>query len=157
MDASIGITMERRRGVALTLSTILADEFVLQTKTRNAHWNVQGRDFHNKHLFFESQYRELDTIIDEVAERIRSLGHFAPASLKEYAALTHFSEQAPEDNDSLTYIKELLGDHESMILHLRENIARVADEWHDAGTSDFVTGLMKEHEKMAWMLRAHLP
>jgi starvation-inducible DNA-binding protein len=156
MQPNIGIKPANLSEVAKTLSTFLADEFVLYTKTRNAHWNVEGPDFHDKHKFFESQYNELDEIMDEVAERIRILGHYAPATLKDFLQLTHLTEQIRSKNDSQGFIKELLGDHESIIVFLRENINRFANELQDAGTSDFITGIMETHEKMAWMLRAHL-
>ena len=156
MQPNIGIKPENLTAVAKTLSTFLADEFLLYTKTRNAHWNVEGPDFHDKHKFFESQYEELDEIMDEVAERIRILGHYAPATLKDFLQLTHLTEQIRSKNDSQGFIKELLGDHESIIVFLRENIKRFADELNDAGTSDFITGIMETHEKMAWMLRSHL-
>ena len=156
MEAKIGIKPEYLKEVAHSLGKILSDEYVLYTKTRKAHWCVTGADFHSKHLFFESQYTQLEEIIDEVAERIRSLGHFPPASLKEFLQLTHLSEQSREENDSIGYIKELLADHESILIHLRENIDGYANRLHDAGSSDYITGLMETHEKMAWMLRAHL-
>lgn len=156
MEARIGIKPENLSGVAHILSKILADEFLLFTKTLNAHWNVEGEGFHDKHLFFESQYKQLNEIMDEVAERIRILGHYAPATLRQFIELTQFTEQLKEKNDGEGFIKELLGDHESIIIELRENINHFADDLKDAGTSDFVTGLMKSHEKMAWMLRAHL-
>jgi starvation-inducible DNA-binding protein len=156
MQPNIGIQPANLTEVAKTLSTFLADEFVLYTKTRNAHWNVEGPDFHDKHKFFESQYNELDEIMDEVAERIRTLGHYAPATLKDFLQLTHLTEQTRSKNDSQGFIKELLGDHESIIVFLRGNINRFANELQDAGTSDFITGIMETHEKMAWMLRAHL-
>jgi len=156
MEPNIGIKPENLSEVSLTLSKILADEFLLYTKTRNAHWNVEGIDFYAKHTFFEAQYEQLDEIMDSVAERIRTLGHYAPATLAEFLKLTHLSEKSREKNDSAGFIKELLGDHESIIVHLRENINRFANDLHDAGTGDFITGLMETHEKMAWMLRAHL-
>ncbi|MEA5140231.1 Dps family protein [Arcicella rigui] len=156
MEAKIGISQENQAGVALELSKLLADEFVLYTKTRNAHWNVEGPDFYSIHKFFESQYEQLDEIMDDVAERIRAIGHYAPATLKTYLALTHLSEEAPTSNNSTGYIKELLADHQTVIIHLRENINRFANEYNDLGSSDFITGLMETHEKMAWMLRAHL-
>jgi starvation-inducible DNA-binding protein len=156
MQPNIGIKPENLTAVAKTLSAFLADEFLLYTKTRNAHWNVEGPDFHDKHKFFESQYDELDEIMDEVAERIRMLGHYAPATLKDFLQLTHLTEQIRSKNDSQGFIKELLEDHESIIVFLRENIKRFADELNDAGTSDFITGIMETHEKMAWMLRSHL-
>ena len=152
----LGISKENRAATAQILCKLLADEFVLYTKTRNAHWNVEGNDFYNKHLFFEQQYTQLDEIIDSVAERIRTIGHYAPATLKSFLDLTHLSEAKSEENNSFGFIKELLADHESIIIYLRENIDRLASELKDYGTSDFITGLMETHEKMAWMLRAHL-
>lgn len=156
MKTSIGIKTENRAKVAEILVKTLADESILYTKTRKAHWNVEGQDFYNKHLFFKAQYQQLDEMIDQMAERIRMLGHYAPATLGEYLALTHLSESHLEANDSLTYMRELLSDHESIIIHLRENIENFAVEFRDAGTSDYITGLLETHEKMAWMLRSHL-
>jgi len=156
MQPNIGIKPENLGAVSHALNGILADEFLLYTKTRNAHWNVEGPDFHSMHLFFESQYEKLDDIMDEVAERIRTLGHYAPATLKDFLQLTHLTEQMREKNDSIGFIRELLADHETIIVTMRENIDRFANEYKDAGTSDFITGLMEEHEKMAWMLRSHL-
>ena len=156
MQPNIGIKPENLKAVSHALNGILSDEFLLYTKTRNAHWNVEGPDFHAMHLFFESQYEKLDEIMDEVAERIRMLGHYAPATLKDFLQLTHLTEQMREKNDSAGFIRELLADHETIIITMRENIDRFTNEYKDAGTSDFITGLMEEHEKMAWMLRAHL-
>ena len=156
MKISIGITDPNRQTVALELSKILADETVLYIKTKNAHWNIEGADFYDKHKFFETQFGQLDEIIDRVAERIRSIGHYAPATLKSYLGLTHLTEASSEKNDSHGFIKELLEDHESIIIVLREHIKSFTSVLHDAGSSDFVTGLMETHEKMAWFLRAHL-
>lgn len=156
MKISIGITDPNRQTVALELSKILADETVLYIKTKNAHWNIEGADFFDKHKFFETQFGQLDEIIDSVAERIRSIGHYAPATLKSYLGLTHLTEASSEKNDSHGFIKELLEDHESIIIVLREHIKSFTDVLHDAGSGDFITGLMETHEKMAWFLRAHL-
>ena len=156
MQPNIGIKPDNLSAVARILTIFLADEFVLYTKTRNAHWNVEGPDFHDKHKFFESQYEQLDEIMDEVAERIRVLGHYAPGTLKDFLQLTQLTEQSRSKNDSQGFIKELLSDHENIIIFLRENIDKIANEHKDVGTSDFLTGLMEIHEKMAWMLRAHL-
>jgi starvation-inducible DNA-binding protein len=152
----IGINQESRKAVSDQLAKLLADEFVLYTKTRNAHWNVEGTDFHSMHLFFESQYEQLDDFMDSVAERIRTIGHYAPATLKSFLDLTHLTEKTRDKNDSLSFIKELLEDHESIIEFIRGNIDPFASKYHDYGTSDYITGLMEDHEKMAWMLRAHL-
>lgn len=156
MKTQIGIKPENSVQVADALNKLLSDEHVLYIKTRNAHWNVEGPDFASVHKFFEGQYHELEEIIDQVAERIRSIGHYAEGTMGEYLRLTQLNEESREGNDSLSYIKDLLSDHESVIIELRENITRFAEDLHDLGTSDFITGLMETHEKMAWMLRAHL-
>ena len=156
MKTGIGIKPTDTAAVAEALNRILADEHVLYIKTRNAHWNVEGRDFYAQHKFFEDQYTQLEEIIDEVAERIRAIGHFAVATMARFLELTHLTEQTRASNDSLGYIKELLEDHESIIIHMRQNIPQFEDAWNDIGTSDFITGIMEIHEKMAWMLRAHL-
>jgi starvation-inducible DNA-binding protein len=119
MKAHIGITEEHGQMVVNELSKILADEFVLYTKTRNAHWNLESPDFFEKHKFFELQYRQLEEFIDEVAERIRKLGFYAPASLKTFLSLTQLTEAISGKNDSKGFIKELLIDHESVIINLR--------------------------------------
>ncbi len=152
----IGIKPENLAAVAHKLAVMLADEFLLYTKTRNAHWNVEGADFYSRHKFFEDQYEQLDETMDDIAERIRSIGHYAPATLKEFLQLTRLTEKSREANSGNGFTKDLLADHESIIVHLRENINRFAKEYHDLGTSDFITGMMETHEKMAWMLRSHL-
>jgi starvation-inducible DNA-binding protein len=156
MEPKIGIKTENLAKVAIELNKILADEFLLYLKTRNAHWNIEGSDFYAKHKFFEDQYELLDEIMDTVAERIRTIGHYPVATMKSFMSLTRLTEQLREKNDGEGFIKELLSDHESLIMNLRVNINRFANEFLDIGSSDFITGLMEGHEKMAWMLRAHV-
>lgn len=155
MKANIGINEADRQAVSEQLSKLLADEFILYTKTRNAHWNIEGSDFHSMHIFFEGQYQQLDELMDSVAERIRKIGHYAPGTLRQILDLTHLTEKMESKNDSAGFIKELLEDHESIIEFLRGNINPFASKFNDAGTSDYITGLMEKHEEMAWMLRAH--
>ncbi|WP_020600925.1 Dps family protein [Spirosoma panaciterrae] len=156
METMIGISAQNREVVAHQLSKLLADEFVLYTKTLNAHWNLEGMDFHSVHLYFEELYKQSAEIVDDVAERIRQLGHYAPATLKNFLQLTHLTEQEAKGNTSRSWIEKLLSDHESIIVFLRGNIAEFQEAHKDAGTSDYITGLMEKHEKIAWMLRAHL-
>lgn len=155
MKANIGIKEKDTAAVAALLNKLLADENVLYTKVRNAHWNIEGADFHAQHLFFEGLYGELAEIIDEVAERVRAIGHYAVGTLKQFLELTQLTEMKYGKNDSQGYIKELLGDYESLIITLREYI-ETAEKHGDAGTEDFLVGILGKHEKTAWMLRAHL-
>ncbi|MEL6275871.1 MAG: ferritin-like domain-containing protein, partial [Bacteroidota bacterium] len=92
MQPNIGIQEQHRSTIASELSKLVADEYILYTKTRNAHWNVVGPDFSTMHAFFESQYDQLNEIIDEVAERVRALGYRSPGSLQEFLDLTQLSE-----------------------------------------------------------------
>ncbi|MNK12592.1 DNA protection during starvation protein 2 [compost metagenome] len=155
MKTNIGITEKNTDSVAVELAKLLADEFVLYTKTRNAHWNVTGDNFHVNHIFFEAQYKQLDELIDSVAERMRKIGHFAPATMKGYLELTHLSEYSERTNDGLGFMRDLLNDHESIIEFLRQNIVPFAEKYKDYGSSDFITGLMETHEEMAWMIRSY--
>lgn len=156
MKPNIGISELHLAEISKVLSHILADEFVLYTKTRNAHWNLEGPDFHSMHVLFESQYNELAEIVDKIAERIRILGHYAPATLKQFLELTHLTEQTRGKNDSKGFIKDLLNDHESIAINIRTQINHLAVQLKDAGSSDYLTGLTEYHEKIAWILRSHL-
>lgn len=156
MQTQIGVKQENINKVIKPLCQLLADEFVLYVKTLNAHWNVEGKDFYNKHLFFEIQYKELAEIIDIVAERIRSLGHYAPATLSSFLELTHLTEQSRERNDSIGFMNMLLESHDTIIMFIRGYINDIGTILKDAGTSDLITGLAERHETMAWKLRAHL-
>lgn len=155
MKTNLGIPDKARAQIAVLLAKLLADEYILLTKTRNAHWNVEGPDFHAMHGFFESQYEQIDESVDEVAERIRALGHGAPGSLAQMLKQTRLKEITQHLTRSSDFIEVLLEDHESIIRSLREDAPKCA-KLGDDGTNDFLVGLMEAHEKMAWMLRASL-
>lgn len=155
MEPDIGISSENSKGIIDILNKILADEYVLYTKTRNYHWNVTGLQFNDLHKFFEAQYGEIDGIIDEVAERSRSLGGKAVATLTEFVGTSRVKEQSDTYPEAKTMLKNLLDDNEKIIQVLRQDL-ETCTKLGDAGTSDFLTGLMEQHEKMAWMLRAFL-
>jgi starvation-inducible DNA-binding protein len=156
MNPSIGISDGDRRGAVEILSSLLADEYVLYTKTRNYHWNVVGPQFNDLHKFFESQYEQLDDIVDDVAERARSLGGRALGTLAEFKEAARLKEEPGIVLSSRDMLARLLADHEVLIRQLRVDLQTAMDKHKDAGTSDFLTGLMEAHEKMAWMLRAFL-
>jgi len=156
MNASLGLKESSRAKVLALLDPLLADEYVLYTKTRNFHWNVVGHDFNDKHKFFEAQYEALDEIVDDVAERARSLGGKALGTLAEFSQHTRLQEQPGKQPPALSMVANLQADHEAMVRTLRADLETVMEKHNDAGTNDFLTGLMEKHEKMAWMLRAFL-
>lgn len=155
MKVNIGISEQNRQAVALELNKLLADEHVLYNKTRNYHWSIEGPSFMEFHKLYEQQYTDLAETIDQIAERIRTIGHFAEGRLKELINLATLGEpEAPTDQAS--QIANLEGDHEILIQRLRKLIVQFDEDFKDIGSADFVTGLLKQHEKMAWMLRSYL-
>ena len=156
MKLKIGLSDDKREGVVKILNIVLSDEYVLYTKTRNYHWNILGPQFNDLHKSFEAQYEELDEIIDDVAERARSLGGRAIATLAEFLEHKRLKEHPNQYPGARDMILNLLADHENIIRNLRIDLEVCAEKYHDIGTNDFLTGLMEKHEKMAWMLRAFL-
>ncbi|MDB4293412.1 DNA starvation/stationary phase protection protein [Maribacter sp.] len=152
----IGIKKENRKAVVGMLKQLLADEHVLYIKTRNAHWNIEGIDFHSKHVFLEEQYNKLETAIDEIAERIRMLGFYAPGTMTEFLETSQLRENAPGQNNTAGFFSVLLEDHDAIIKFIRKNISENAEERNDDGTADFIIALMQTHESIAWMMRASL-
>ena len=155
MTFNIGLSESNRDSVVKILNTVLADEYVLYTKTRNYHWNVVGPQFNDLHKFFQEQYEALDEMVDEVAERARSLGGKAHGTLAEFSQHSRLTEQPGKQPASLAMVANLQSDHEAMVRTLRADLETVMEKHSDAGTNDFLTGLMEKHEKMAWMLRSY--
>jgi len=154
MKPNIDIPDAARATVIEILNRLVSDEYLLLTKTRNYHWNVTGPQFNDLHKFFETQYDELNQFVDEIAERARQLGGRAFGTLAEFAKTSRLVEQPGVAPAATEMIRGLLDDHESIIRSLRADIGPVAAKLGDLGTSDFLTGLLEKHEKMAWMLRA---
>ena len=152
----IGLAKEARHGVIELLNRELCDENILYLKTKNYHWNVVGSDFSERHAFFREQYEALDEIIDELAERIRDLNGKSLGTYTEYLDHGKLKESPGNYPNDMTMISNLLSDHEQIIRTIRKDADRCEDEYHDMGTNDFLIGTMEKHEKMAWMLRAHL-
>lgn len=153
-QANIGISTSHKQLVADELNKLLSDEFLLYTKTRKFHWNVEGAQFHDLHLFFEKQYGQLALIMDEVAERIRKIGHYALGSMKHFLQEASLLENEDKESSSESMLQQLLEDHETIIRRLRNDIEKFQETYKDAGSADFITGLVEQHETMAWMLRA---
>jgi starvation-inducible DNA-binding protein len=155
-EIQIGLTEVERQGVVDALTEILSDQHVLYIKLRNFHWNLIGPRFHSLHEFFEKQYHTLEQAIDDTAERIRMLGGVAPGSMGSFlerAGLDEAPDQLIHGDDAL---RSLIADHEICIRALRDHIKSVEEDYHDTGTADFLTSLIRQHEMDAWMLRSFL-
>jgi starvation-inducible DNA-binding protein len=151
IQPNIGLDYQAQQEIVNILNIILADEAMLTLKTRCAHWNVSGAGFFELHLLFDSQYEQLNDISDEIAERARMLGGMAIGSLHEIIRSTRLQEQPGTTPD----IMDLLADHEAFIRFLREDAKKCSEEYEDEGTFELLVGVMRLHEKMAWMLRSH--
>ncbi|MFV5685020.1 Dps family protein [Flavobacterium sp. GB2R13] len=156
MKPQIGITEDHLKKSIAILSSILANEMTLYIKLRKFHWNVSGESFMELHKLFEGQYRLVEESIDEIAERISKLGGQTIGTMKEFSDLTTLKESPHQYPTQKEMLKELLQDHEKVIVHLREDIDLSTQENKDAGTADFLTSLMELHETMAWTLRRYL-
>jgi starvation-inducible DNA-binding protein len=156
MIPKIGITENHLQKSNSLLSVVLSDEMTLYVKTRKFHWNVTGESFMELHKLFEAQYTELETIIDEVAERIDKLGGKTIGTMNEFSKLSRIKENPSEYSVQKTLISELLTDHETLISELRKDIDKSADENHDGGTADLLTKVLQQHETIAWILRRYL-
>jgi starvation-inducible DNA-binding protein len=156
MKPIIGITDKNLNKSTSMLATILADEMTLYVKTRKFHWNVTGDSFMELHKLFQQQYTELEETIDLVAERINKLGSKTIGTMKEFSALTRLKESPDKYPNQKDMLKELLLDHEMLIVELRKDIDKIGSDNKDAGTTDFLTGIMQEHETTAWILRRYL-
>ena len=142
MKPNIGLSDEQREGVVSILNALLSDEYLLYTKTRNYHWNVFGPQFNDLHKFLERQYEELEEVVDQVAERARSLGGFAFGTMTEFAQHTRLKEQPGQYPEARRMLSNLLADHESLIRQLRVDSQTCDEKFHDLGTNDFLIGLM---------------
>ena len=149
---NIGLDSDVRHSIVEILNNSLANEAMLSLKTRNAHWNVSGAGFFELHLLFESQYEQLNKICDEIAERTRMLGGITIGSLQEFIQYSRLNEYA----GTLPDVLSLLADHEASIRFLREDARKCTEEYEDEGTFELLVGVMRLHEKMAWMLRSNI-
>jgi starvation-inducible DNA-binding protein len=154
MDVEIGIGEVERKELARGLSTLLADTYALYLRTHMYHWNVTGPRFPSLHVMFEGQYLELRDAVDEIAERIRALGSFAPGSFGEFARLSSIADEegVPSAEEM---VRRLAEGHELLVRDARP-IAERAEAAGDVATADLVTQRISIHEKTAWMLRSSL-
>lgn len=153
---NIGLTDEQRQGVIELLNMNLADMYLLLIKTKKYHWDVVGPQFRTLHQLWEEHYEALTISIDETAERIRALGGYPLGTAKGFLEKATLKEHAGDLPNANEMVQRLVTDHEQVIRNLRENIDSCSEKFHDEGTADFLTGLMEQHEEMAWMLRSFI-
>jgi starvation-inducible DNA-binding protein len=152
MSVETGIPEDKRKAISDGLAKVLADTYTLLGKTHGFHWNVTGRHFHSLHEMFQEQYEDLTDAVDEIAERIRALGYFAPGSLSQFLKLTSIGDEhgVPAPDDMLA---QLVRDNEQVNRACRE-VVQLCHEAEDTVTEDLMNQRMRYHEKAAWMLRA---
>ena len=154
MNINMGLSEDQRKTMADAVTKLLADTYSLYFKTHAYHWNVTGPRFHDLHAMFEEQYTEMWQATDEIAERIRALGHKAPISYNEMIASAQIQpdSETPSADDM---VANLIAGHEQVVRTAREAL-KLADEHDDEATADLVAPRVTAHEKTAWMLRATL-
>ncbi len=148
------MSSEAKNKTALALTHLLADSYTLYLKTHNFHWNVTGPMFTTLHTLFETQYTELALAVDEIAERIRALGHRAPGSYREFAELSTVkdADSVPAAQDMIRILEKDL----ATVVASAKKVFEAAEKSNDQATGDLAVRRMDISEKNAWMLRSHL-
>lgn len=154
MTIDLGIDKKDRKMVSDALGRVLADTTLLYLKARNYHWNVVGPNFSQLHQLFEEIYNDLEEGADVIAERIRALGFYAPASFAEYVSISAIKEETNSPG-ALDMIKQLALDHELLVRRSNETM-KTADSAGDVASSDLMVERIRSLSKHAWMLRSHL-
>lgn len=152
MNIDIGIEPDARKQISEGMCALLANSYTLYLKTHNYHWNVTGPHFTILHEMFETHYTELANAVDEIAERIRTLGFKAPGSYSAFAELSSIQEET-DHPDANQMVAQLVADHETIVRIAREQTLVAADAG-DEGSIDILTQRIHLHEKTAWMLRS---
>lgn len=154
MKIDTGIPARQRAEIARGLSRLLADTYLLYLKTHSFHWNVEGPMFQTLHQMFMEQYTETWNAIDLIAERIRSLGEYAPGTYREYAKLARIRET--DGVPRAEQMVRLLIEGQEAVVRTARELLPVSEKANDQPTLDLLTQRMQVHEKNAWMLRSLL-
>lgn len=156
MKPNIGISEKHLEKSIKVLSVILSDEMTLYVKTRKFHWNVAGESFMELHQLFQTQYTLLEKTIDAIAERVNKLGGETIGTMSEFAQNTRIKEFPDVYPNQKEMLQELLADHELICQELRTDIKKCDEDYKDVVTTDFLVGIMEQHESTAWVLRRYL-
>lgn len=155
-NINIGLTDKQREGVITLLNQDLSDLYLVLVKTKKYHWDVVGPQFRTLHQLWEEQYEALTETIDSCAERIRTLGGYPVGTMEGFLKLTSIKEHPGDIPNATEMVSRLVQDHEQIIRNLRQHVEQCSESFHDEGTADFLTGLMEQHEAIAWMLRSFI-
>ena len=153
---NIGLSQEQRQGVIDLLNRDLSDAYLLLIKTKKYHWDVVGPQFRSLHQMWEEHYNALTVNIDAMAERVRTLGGYPIGTAEGFLKYATIKEDAGTLPNAEGMVENLVADHEQVIRNMRDHIDRCSEDFHDQGTADFLTGLMEQHEQIAWMLRSFI-
>jgi len=153
---NIGLSEEQRAGVVELLNRDLANAYLVLIKTKKFHWDVVGPQFRSLHEIWEEHYQALTESIDSMAERVRALGGFPVGTARQFLEIASVKEQPNNVPLATEMVAQLVDDHELIIRNLRDHVDQSSEKFHDEGTADFLTGLMEQHEEMAWMLRSFI-
>ncbi|MEP7287023.1 MAG: DNA starvation/stationary phase protection protein [Chloroflexota bacterium] len=149
-----GMTEDARKHVIGLLNQQTADHYVILTKTKFYHWNVEGPEFHDIHELLDEHYEILADIVDEIAEQALKLGGQAAGTLAWFKSHSRLSEDEDEKiPDTRRMIENLVNDHESIMEFLHADIKTTDEKDDDAVTSNMLQDISAKHHKMAWMLR----
>ncbi|MBD2178608.1 DNA starvation/stationary phase protection protein [Pseudanabaena sp. FACHB-1998] len=155
-NINIGLTETQRQGVIDLLNNDLADSYLLLVKTKKYHWDVVGPQFMTLHKLWQAHYEALTINVDAIAERIRMLGGYPVGTMEGFLKICSLKEHAGKIPTTTEMVSYLLDDHEKVIRNLRDHIEKCSEKYKDDGTADFLTGLMGQHEEIAWMLRSFI-
>lgn len=153
---NIGLSEEQRQGVIDLLNRDLSDAYLLLIKTKKYHWDVVGPQFRSLHTLWEEHYEALTINIDKTAERVRTLGGYPVGTAEGFLKNASIKEHSGDIPTAYGMVENLVVDHEQVIRNLRDHIDNCSEKFSDQGTADFLTGLMEQHEEMAWMLRSFI-
>ncbi len=138
------------------MNQLLANEFTLFTKTLNYHWNVTGPRFHSLHEFLETQYKDILSYMDSIAERVRTLGEYPDGTIRHIHELTQIKEKGVINLSAHEMIYDLFSAHQKIQSDLKEIIQDEDMFKRDPGSEDFLVSLLQKHENSSWMLKSHL-
>lgn len=142
--------------IVIALNTLLADEYVLYTKIRNVYWNYSSPNYYEMHKFLKIQYEILDDMVTQIVDRVHSLGYFSLGSLRDFLSVSRLIEGNDNFDHSTLITQTLITDHETIIGIIRKEIIPLTKKFNDLISTDLITGVMEQHEKMAWMLKSFL-